>query len=125
MLIGKDFHVGKNKRNSIGLNLKYVFRGSYQYTPVDENKSLIAEFIIYNNSASYEVQLPDFMRLDAGINFRRNHSRYSWIIMVDMQNVSNRKNIFDKRFRFENGNIVSNDILSFGIVPVFNFRMEF
>ncbi|MFA5819485.1 MAG: hypothetical protein WC854_09425 [Bacteroidales bacterium] len=65
------------------------------------------------------------MRLDAGINFRRNHSRYSWIVMLDMQNATNRKNVFKRRFSFENGHIVSNDILSLGIIPVFNFRVEF
>ena len=125
ILIGKDFYVGKNKRNSIGINAKYVLRGGYRYTPVDEKRSLTAKRIIYKNSATYEAQLPDFMRLDAGINFRRNHSRYSWIVMLDMQNATNRKNVFKRRFSFENGHIVSNDILSLGIIPIFNFRVEF
>jgi hypothetical protein len=75
--------------------------------------------------ATYESQLPDFMRLDAGINFRRNHPKYSWIIMLDIQNASNRKNVFRRRFTFENGQIVLNDVLSIGMVPVFNFRLEF
>jgi hypothetical protein len=125
ILAGKDFHVGKNKRNSIGINVKYVIRGGYRYTPVDEIKSLKAKRIIYKTSSTYENQLPDFMRLDAGINFRRNHSRYSWILMLDMQNATNRRNVFRKRFSYENGNIQTRDILSLGIIPVFNFRIEF
>jgi hypothetical protein len=125
ILIGKDFYVGKNKRNSIGINAKYVLRGGYRYTPVDDKRSISAKRIIYKNSAAYEGQLPDFMRLDAGINFRRNHFRYSWIVMLDMQNATNRKNVFRRRFSFENGHVVSSDILSLGIIPVFNFRLEF
>jgi hypothetical protein len=125
ILFGKDFYVGRNKRNSIGINTKYVFRGGYRYTPVDDTKSLKAKRIIYNNSSTYENQLPDFMRLDAGINFRRNHSRYSWIIMLDMQNAMNHKNVFRRRFSYENGRIISSDVKSLGIVPVFNFRIEF
>jgi outer membrane receptor protein involved in Fe transport len=125
ILIGKDFYVGKNKRNSIGINAKYVLRGGYRYTPVDEKRSLKAQRIIYQNSATYESQLPDFMRLDAGINFRRNHPRYSWIVMLDIQNASNHKNVFRRRFSFDNGQIVSNDVLSLGIIPIFNFRLEF
>ena len=45
--------------------------------------------------------------------------------MLDIQNATNRKNVFRRRFTYENGKIVSNDILSLGIVPVFNFRVEF
>ena len=125
LLTGKDFYVGKNKRNSIGINAKYVFRGGYRYTPVDVKKSLKSKRIIYDNSSYYEGQLPDFWRLDAGINFRRNHNRYSWIIILDIQNAANRRNVFRKRFNWENGGIVSNDVLSLGIIPVFNFRLEF
>jgi hypothetical protein len=125
ILVGKDFYVGKSKRNSIGINTKYVLRGGYRYTPVDEEKSLKSKRIIYNTRATYENQLPSFMRLDAGINFRKNHSHYSWIIMLDIQNVTNRKNVFRRRFNFVNGQVVSTDVLSLGIIPVFNFRVEF
>jgi hypothetical protein len=125
ILIGKDFHIGKNGTNTLGMNVKYVIRGGYRYTPVDETKSLKAKKIVYDVTKTYSNQLPDFMRLDAGINFRRNHPRYSWVIMLDVMNVSNRKNVFRKRFSFENGKIVTRELVSLGIIPVFNFRLEF
>jgi hypothetical protein len=124
-LIGKDFYVGRDKRNSIGINTKNVFRGGYRYTPVDEQRSTKYKRIIYNSASTYESQLPYFIRIDAGINFRRNHPGYSWIVMLDVQNVTNRKNVFRRRFSFENGQIISSDVLSLGLVPVFNFRVEF
>ena len=46
-------------------------------------------------------------------------------IMLDVQNVTGRKNVFKRRFTFENGKILTNDVLSLGAVPVFNFRVEF
>lgn len=125
ILAGKDFYVGRNKRNSIGMNVKSVFRGGYRFTPVDEKKSVKYKRIIYKTTATYNSQLPDYFRFDAGINFRRNHPGYSWMIMLDVQNLTNRKNVFRRRFTWENNSIVSNDILSLGIVPVFNFRIEF
>ncbi len=45
--------------------------------------------------------------------------------MLDVQNALNRKNVFKRRFTYENGEILSNDVLSLGIIPVFNFRFEF
>lgn len=125
LLAGKDFYTGRNKRNSFGLNAKLSYRGGYRYTPVDVNRSLKAGRIIYSNWRSYESQLPDYFRLDAGINFRRNHPGYSWIIMLDVQNLTDRSNVFRRRFYIENKKIIETDILSLGIVPVFNFRIEF
>jgi hypothetical protein len=125
LLFGKDFYVGKNKSNSIGINSKCVIRGGYRYTPVDLAKSLKSKRIVYQTSATYENQLPDFIRLDAGINFRRNHPHYSWIVMLDIQNATNHRNVFRRKFSYENGKIISTDVLSLGIIPVFNFRVEF
>lgn len=125
IIAGKDFPVGRNKRNSIGINSRVMLRGGYRYTPVNEYQSLKSKRIIYDNYQSYKNQLPDFIRFDAGINFRKNQPEYSWIIMLDIQNVTGRRNIFRRRFGFENGRIISNDILSLGMIPVFNFRVEF
>jgi hypothetical protein len=125
IIAGKDFPVGRNKRNSIGINSRFMLRGGYRYTPVNEYQSLKSKRIIYDNYQSYKNQLPDFIRFDAGINFRKNQPEYSWIIMLDIQNVTGRRNIFRRRFSFENGHIISNDILSLGMIPVFNFRVEF
>jgi len=125
IITGKDFFLGSNRRNSFGINSRFILRGGYRYTPVNEYQSLKSKRIVYDNSQSYKNQLPDFIRLDAGINFRKNHPKYSWIVMLDIQNTTGRRNIFKRRFSYEKGWIVHNDIQSLGMVPVFNFRVEF
>jgi hypothetical protein len=125
LLGGKDFPFGSAKRNRVGLNGKLLVRGGYRYTPVDIPQSLRNKKIINDKNRTYDGQLPDFVRMDAGINFRRNQSGYSWIVMLDIQNALNRKNVFRKRFSYENGGIKVYNVYSFGIVPVFNFRIEF
>lgn len=124
-LAGKDFYFGRNKRNSIGINTKSLIRGGYRYTPVDLAKSLESKKIIYTTSQTYATRLPDFIRIDAGINFRRNNPGFSWIIMIDVQNVTNRKNVFRKRFSYQNGAVITNNVYSIGAIPVVNLRIEF
>lgn len=124
-LIGRDFYLGENKRNSIGVNAKYLIRGGYRYTPVDMVKSLKSKKVIYDATRTYASQLPDFLRMDAGIHFRRNNPGVSWIIMLDVQNLTDRKNVFRKRFSYQNKSIVVNYDYSMGAVPVFNLRFEF
>ena len=125
LLLGKDFYFGRNKRNSIGINTKSLFRGGYRYTPVDMAKSLKSKKVIYASLQTYEAQLPDFIRIDGGINYRRNNPGFSWIVMLDAQNITNRKNVFRKRFSYVNGNIETKNDYSLGVVPVLNFRIEF
>jgi outer membrane receptor protein involved in Fe transport len=125
LLAGKDFPVGSDHRSSIGINTKFTIRGGYRYTPVDISKSLKSKKIVSDVSKTYASQLPEFTRLDVGINFRRNNPRFSWILMLDIQNATNRENVLRKRFFYENGQISSYEELSLGIVPVLNFRVEF
>jgi hypothetical protein len=125
ILAGRDFIFGKDKRNSVGINAKTLFRGGYRYTPVNIPKSIKAKRIIYDTSLTYAAQQPDFIRIDAGINFRRNNPGFSWMIMLDVQNLTNRKNVFRKRFSFENGAVVTRNVYSLGAVPVLNLRIEF
>lgn len=125
LLAGKDFYFGRDKRNSIGINIKSLVRGGYRYTPVDRIKSLKLKRIIYASRETYAAQYPCFIRPDAGINFRRNSQGFSWMVMVDVQNVVNRRNVFRKRFSYQNGTIVTNNVYSLGAVPVVNLRIEF
>jgi len=125
LLAGKDFYFGKNKRNSIGINAKYLIRGGYRYTPVDMLKSIKSKKIIYNTGQTYGAQLPEFVRIDSGLSFRKNMPGFSWIIMLDVQNLTDRKNVFSKKFSYLPGQIITNNEYSIGAVPVFDFRIEF
>ena len=125
LVTGRDFYVGRGKRNSIGINAKFLWRGGYRYTPVDIKSTIKYKRLIYKNTETYEAQLPDFIRLDAGISFRKNNPKYSWMVMLDVQNLTDRENVFRKRFSYQNGKIVSTDVVSLGMVPIFNLRVEF
>jgi hypothetical protein len=124
-LAGKDFYFGKDLQNCFGVNVKLMFRGGYRYTPVDEIKTMSSKKIVYNVSRTYSSQLPEFIRIDGGIHYRRNSSGSSWVLMLDVQNVTDRKNVFRKRFSYSKGQILMTEDVSVGIVPVFNFRIEF
>ena len=122
---GKDFHVGRNRQNIIGINAKLLSRGGYRYTPVDYEKSMLEKKIVTVSSQPYSESLPDFMRADAGISFRKNNNRSSWILMLDIQNITDRENVFRKRYVYTEQGVTSYYIYSLGVVPVFNFRVEF
>jgi hypothetical protein len=122
-LVGKDFKVGASKQNIFGLNTKLLLRGGYRYTPFDMARS--DDDAVYDYSRTFMEQMPYYMRLDFGIKYRRNNPRYSWIISLDIQNFTGRKNILGYEYREQNGKKWTENVEGLGLIPILNFRIEF
>lgn len=122
-LIGKDFNLGNNTRRILGFNVKALVRGGFRYTPVDFSKS--GDDPYYIESESFEKQYPYFLRFDIGVKYRKNNEGYSWIVTLDIQNVTNRKNILG--YEYVNDQYGKRLIPSegMGLVPVISYRIEF
>lgn len=122
-LAGKDFKVGKNKQNVISLNFKVFVKGGFRYTPVDFEQS--DDDASYIQSKSFQEQAPYMLRFDTGLKFRKNNPQYSWIVSLDIQNLTNRKNVLGYDYNNENGIKYLEPVEGLPMVPVLNFRVEF
>jgi len=122
---GKEFSVGRSGQNSIGFNFKTMIRGGYRYTPVDQALSIKAKKVVYNIPETFGERLPSYQRVDLGMSFRLNKTKKSWIYMIDIQNIENRKNIIRNSFSYLSGKIVESTSKTIGIVPVASVKLEF
>jgi len=124
ILGGKDFKLGLNKQNVFGINFKVLVKGGFRYTPIDLSKSGDNPYFIY--SESYSKQAPYMLRLDMGLKYRRNHQGYSWIVSLDVQNLTNRKNVLGYSYEHNDKNQKwLEPQYGLGLVPILNFRVEF
>ena len=122
---GKEFAVGKDRQNTIGFNLKTLIRGGFRYTPVDQVLSLKNKRVVYDVYETYGERLPTYQRFDAGLSYRVNKTKRAWIFMADIQNLTNRKNIYRMKFAYQSGKIVESTSKSIGIIPVATIKVEF
>ena len=122
-LIGKDFKVGHRKLNTFGLNLKTMYRGGFRTSPIDLQKSILADKAIYIIDKTNTQQLPDVFELNVGTNYRRNAKGFAWIVSLDIQNVLDKENILVYEYRGSSQSVVT--VRGMGIVPVANFKIEF
>jgi len=120
---GKDFRVGKNKQHIIGLNMKLFWAGGNRYTPIDIEASIAQQDQVRDRSREYEGQLTDYFRLDTRIHFRQNFKKLAWEFSIDIQNTTNRRNEFKRRFNVQRG--VEESRYQQGILPVARLRLEF
>jgi hypothetical protein len=124
-LAGKEFKVGKEKRNAISLDFKFTTSGGRYYTPVDLTASKIAGREILDEENAFSKQLPAYLRLDTKVGFRLNSKskKFSQSFYIDFQNVTNNKNIFERRYNQRTGTI--NDVNQIGFFPDVMYRVQF
>ena len=122
LVAGKEF-VSGNKRRTFGVNLKYVYAGGYRTTPIDVVRSQQEGETVYFQDKAYTKQLPYYMRGDIRISMKWNRKKLTSTLSLDIQNVTNRQNVYDEYY-----DVGTNSIKTFyqtGLIPILNYKMEF
>lgn len=126
VLIGKEFKVGKEKRNAIALDVKFTHAGGRFYTPIDLELSQQYQYQVEKGDAyAFSEKYADFLRLDVKLGYTMNSKKrkisQSW--SFDINNVTNRKNIFAERYNASTNSI--NIAYQIGFFPNFVYRLQF
>lgn len=121
LLGGKEFKI--NDKSTLTVNTKLIAKGGNRITPIDLEQSIIEGDEHYVEDKYLKDKAPDFIRWDAGITYRKNKKNYSWELSLDIQNLTNRKNIFTSFYDDDKEMI---DYRYFpGLIPVINYRIVF
>lgn len=126
LLAGKEFKVGKEKRNVISIGFKMTQAGGRYYTPVDLEASQSAQTqVVQGDEVAFSKRIPDFFRLDVKTGFTLNskHSKVSQSIFFDIQNVTNNKNVFAQRYNPVTKSV--NTAYQIGFFPNFVYKIQF
>ncbi|MBL7933104.1 MAG: TonB-dependent receptor, partial [Bacteroidia bacterium] len=126
VLAGKDFKVGKDKRNVISIGFKMTQAGGRYYTPVDLEASQLAHTqVLKDDNYAFTERNPDFFRLDikTGFTYNAKHSKISQSVFFDIQNVTNNKNVFAQRYNPVTNTV--NTAYQIGFFPNFVYKVQF
>ena len=120
---GKEFKTGKNKENIWGLNFRVIWRGGYRTIPIDLEASRLQGETVMITSQAFEKRSPDYFRFDLGTSFRKNKPKYSWSLNLDLQNLTNRLNLYQEYY-----NVADQRLERYtysGLIPNLNYRVDF
>ncbi|HLF33926.1 MAG TPA: TonB-dependent receptor [Cyclobacteriaceae bacterium] len=120
---GKEFEVGREKQNLIGANFRMIWRGGYRTVPVDLEASIASHDEVRDYDKAFETKAPDYFRMDIGLSYRKNNPAWSWILSLDIQNMTDRQNVWDEYYHAESS--VMRQVLMVGLLPILNFKVEF
>jgi hypothetical protein len=119
---GKEFRLRGDKK-LLGLNFKTVWYGGFRQSPIDEEKSAAYEQTITDDTRPFTVQLPDYFRTDIKLSYRVNHARYNSILSLDVQNVSNHKNVGGRYYDIEKKQMMT--WYQSPLIPILSYKIEF
>jgi hypothetical protein len=120
---GKEFEVGKKKKNLFAVNGKFTFYDGRRQTPIDLEASREVGYTVFVPESYYTIKLKPYYRMDVGIAYTVNAPRSTHSLMFDVQNLTNHFNIYGRYYDEYTMNVES--IYQNGAVPVINYRVEF
>ncbi|RLD17972.1 MAG: TonB-dependent receptor, partial [Bacteroidetes bacterium] len=125
VLAGKEFKIGKEKRNAFTFDMKLTTSGGRYYTPVDLDASQDAGYEILDDANAYSERYPAYFRLDTkfGIRLNSKNKKLSQHFFIDLQNVTNNDNVFARRYNRQTNEV--NEIFQIGFFPDILYRVVF
>jgi hypothetical protein len=122
--IGKEFEKQFTSKNRLfGFNMRAIFHAGYWTTPILESASTAEGSTVYDMKNAYSDRLPAYFRTDVRLYFKINKRRYTRTLSLDIQNVTNRKNVSYRIYDpLQNSPIYQYQL---GILPVLSYRVEF
>lgn len=123
LLGGYEYPLGKH--NALTLDLRFSTIGGRYATPVNLTASLAAGKEILDETKFNQDQLSQYLRMDTKFGFRLNSKKrkLSQTFYLDLQNVTNKKNIFLRRFNAERGTV--GNVYQIGFFPDILYRVQF
>jgi hypothetical protein len=107
----------------IGFNIKSTYAGGKRYVPIDLEESRKQYKTVYNYEEAYEHKYNDYFCIDLRTSFKLNGKKINQEWALDLQNVTNNKNIFRQVYNKQNGGLTTDYQTSF--FPMFMYRINF
>ena len=124
ILAGKEWKIGKAKRNCFTLDIKFTKAGGRAYSPINLNSS-IAQGHEVISSDSYSSFYSDYYRMDikTGLTLNSSKHKIAQSISLDLQNLTNHKNVFSESFDRKTNTISTTYQL--GFFPNVVYKIQF
>ncbi len=120
-LTGYEWSLGRN--SLLAVDLKMVYAGGHRKLPIDEEQSLADNALRFKWSESYSERFPDYFRLNGRVTFRMNRNSVDHEWGLDLQNMTNRENVFIQNWDNNKKEVTTH--YQMGFMPMMTYRVYF
>ncbi|MEW7280822.1 carboxypeptidase regulatory-like domain-containing protein [Aquimarina sp. 2201CG1-2-11] len=125
MLAGKEFTIGKSKKDVLFFDTKLTVSGGKYFTPINLEASQAAGFEVLREDIAFSEQQDDYFRWDVKVGYKINSKtkKHSHQFYIDLQNLTNNENVFTRRYNRLTNQI--DQVNQIGFFPDFGYRFQF
>lgn len=124
LVAGKEWDWNRGRKNrTFGLNMKMTAMGGLREAPIDLAASIEKGETVYDETHAFEDRMPDYFRLDMGVRLKRNYAHLTTTLALDVQNATNRQNIFGRYFDEKAAAVKY--YYQAPLIPVLSYKLEF
>lgn len=121
---GKEWVLrNKEKRRTIGVNVKSVLAGGMRYTDFDLDNLDANGYPRLDHENSFGKAMPVYYRLDLKLSWKRDYKKVTTTVSLDLQNVLNIKNVGGQYFDSKTSEVKY--WYNPGILPILSYRLTF
>ena len=117
VLAGKEWKLGRQGKNVFALNIKFSTIGGRYLTPLNAQASALAQRAIFEENRAFSERQAAYLRADVKLAYRLEYSKSTLEFAVDLQNVSNHQNVFNRQYNRRTNKIVTEYQQGFFPVP--------
>lgn len=114
-LAGKEFKI--KEKHTLSIDLRGTYAGGKRYTPIDLEASKLRGDEVRDVSRAFELQYPNYFRLDVKPGYRFNSKRVTHEFTIDIQNITRNLNVFQQTYDLVNKSIKTDYQLRFFVIP--------
>ncbi len=96
MLAGKEFHLDKDNRKVLSIDMKLNCSGGRHIVPIDEKTSLAAKDTRYDFAHAYDKHVKNYFRTDLKISYAINRAKATHNLFIAADNILNTRNVLDQ-----------------------------
>ncbi|WP_405246153.1 TonB-dependent receptor [Cellulophaga sp. Asnod2-G02] len=122
-LAGKEFRLGKNKQNSLGINIRVSIQGGNRYSLIDNQASFLQQDVEYNETNPFTQQAETVFLTDFTVNYEWNKRKTTQRLSLKVLNATNFEEFQGHRF-----NLQTNQVDKFKegiIIPNISYKISF
>ena len=115
LLGGKEIKI--KQKHTISIDFRGTYSGGKRYTPIDLQASISSNNEVRDQNHAYELQYPDYFRLDVKPGYRFNSKKITHEFSIDIQNITKHDNVFQQSYDIINKKILTDYQLKFFVIP--------
>ena len=121
ILGGKEWRI--EQKSAFGVDSKLTVAGGQRYTDFDLVASKELGYVVYKDNEAYALQNNIYLRWDLKFSYTINGKKATQKWYIDLQNLTNRKNLYMRTLIPVTGNI--GEVKQIGFFPNINYQLTF